>query len=153
MRNLLLIIGVVPMLALSFLGCEKNSGNDVIHDTVYVEFDQFTYSATGENENGDLIIFSDPNYGDSARYELFLYNWRYFNDIKVDYHIFAAVTQGISIKLYINGELLGSSITQEDEDGFQFQYLEIAYNTGKKSDHHFEKLVECYKAEMRHREQ
>jgi hypothetical protein len=139
----------MPMLVLPFLGCEKNSGEDVIYDTVYVEFDEFTYTATGENDDGDLVIFWDPNYGDSARYELFLYKWRYFNDIKVDNYIFAALTEGTSIKLYINGELLGTSMLQTDSEGFEFQYLEIAYNTGKKSDHKFEKLVERYKAEMR----
>jgi len=149
MRKLLMILGAVPIIALMFLGCEKKNGEEVIvHDTIFVEFDEFTYRASGEEETGNLILFTDPNYGDTVRFELFYFDWRYFNDIKVDNFVFAALTYGKTISLSINGELLATSITETDPDGFEYQYLEIPYNTSKKSEAERNRLIELYKAEL-----
>lgn len=153
MRKLLSILLAVPIVALMFWGCEKESAKEVIvHDTVYVEFDEFTFTATGEDENGDFAIFADPTYHqDSARYEVYYYDWKYFNDIKVDEFIFWAFTTGKSLTLSINGELLGTSVPMLDLDNFEWQYLEIAYNTSKKSEKEIQELLKFHLAEMKKR--
>lgn len=152
MRKLLIILGAVPMLALMFWGCEKGSAKEIIvHDTVYFEYDEFTYKATGTNMDGDLVIFTDPNYPDSLRYELILVNWEYFNEIKVDDFVFFAITTGTSVNLYINDEVLATSVPWTDELGEDWHFLEIQYNTSKKSDIDREKLIKLYKAEKKRR--
>ena len=111
MRKLLIILGAVPILALMFWGCEKCDPKEVIvHDTVYYEYDVFTYKATGTNLDGDLVIFTDPNYPDSLRYELILVNWEYFNEIRVDEFNFFAITTGTSVSLYINDEIVNTEV-------------------------------------------
>lgn len=152
MRKLMILLGAVPIVALMFLGCEKDSCNEVIvHDTIYHEYDEFTYKATGTDMGGDMVIFTDPNYPDSLRYELILINWEYFNEIKVDEFTFFAITTGTSVDLYINDEILAQSIPWTDDLGVEWQFLEIQYNTSKKSDIDRNKIIELYQAEMKRR--
>ena len=151
MRKLLIILISVPILALMFLGCEKESCKEVIvHDTVYFEYDEFMYKASGTDMQGDMIIFTDPNYPDSLRYELILINWEYFNEIKVADFNFFALSTGTSIELYINDEILAQSIPYTDDFG-EWQLLDIQYNTSKKSDIDLERMIELYKAELKRR--
>ncbi len=152
MRKFLIILVAVPILALVFWGCEKCEPTEVIvHDTVYFEYDEFTYKATGTNPDGNMVIFTDPNYPDSLRYELILINWEYFNEIRVDEFVFFAITTGTSVNLYINDEILAQSIPWTDDYGYEWQFLEIQYNTSKKSGFDRQKMIELYRAEQKKR--
>jgi hypothetical protein len=149
MHKLWIIPAALILGALMFMGCEKGGKKEVIvHDTVYVEFDQFTYTAEGLNDTvGDMVIFYDPNYPDEdgPRYELFWENWEYHNEIRLDEYVFLAFTTGTFVGLKINGELLGTSIPWTDEFGYEWQVVEIAYNTNKKSGLDYNRILEPYR--------
>ncbi len=150
MQKILPIISVLFLAAIVFQGCEKGGGNEVIvHDTVYMDYDIFTYRSTGEDENGDMVIFRDPNYPDTVeRYELFLYDWEYFNEIRVKRYVFMALSTGNTLNLLINGERIGESITITDDYGDKWQYLELQYNTTKKADVDVNQLIRKYRKEL-----
>ena len=152
MKNLMVILSALPLVAFMFLGCEKETVKEVIvHDTAYIEFDQFSYTSTGVDSLGDMIIFSEPNYPNIERFELYLNDWNYFNDLKVDEWVFWAVCTGNSISFAINGEQLSQSFAFTDDFGDEWQYLEFSYNTTKKSDRDINRLIDLYKAEMKKR--
>ena len=141
----------MPIIALMFMGCEKETKEVIVHDSIFVEFDIFKYEATAPDSFVTTIIFTDPNYPETVRYELFFDSWEYFNEIRVDEFTFQALTYGTSIELYLNDEILAQSITEIDNENYEYQYLEIQYNTSKKSAYTREELIELYKAEIKKR--
>jgi hypothetical protein len=149
MKNIISVLGGFFLVIIMFSGCEKEAAKEVIvHDTVYIDYDQFTYVSTGVSDTIETIIFTDPNYPQEERYELFLYNWEYFNDIKVDNFVFVALSTGQTLSLSINGEELGQSMPITDDYGDDWQYLELSYNTSKKSNVDINELIKRYKDEM-----
>ncbi len=148
MKKLILILGILPLMAEMFISCEKEVIKEV---EVYIEYDEFTFTATtDQTEGGELIVFTDPNYPNEDRFELFFETWEYKNDIKVNQFDFFALTYGTSISLIVEDVKLGSSISIEDDYGDFFSYLELSYN-GKKSQRDIDQLIKRYKEELKRR--
>ncbi len=162
MRIIVPLLFTAFIVGMSFFGCEKGKKEVIVHDTVYVEFDEFTYTSSGLNDSaGDMVIFYDPNYSDEdgPRYELFFYDWEYTNEIKnkdnekLDEYVFLALSTGTSLGLEINGEVLGQGIPWTDEYGFEWLVIELSYNTFKKSGLDYNRLVDAYREEFSRRGQ
>lgn len=149
MRKIAPIFFTAFIVVMAFFSCDKGEKEVIVHDTVYVEFDEFTYVSTGQDSMGDIVIFYDPYYPDEdgPRYEMFWFDWEYTNEIKdqdnekLDEYEFFAMSTGTSVGLTINGEAIGQSQPFTDEYGYEWQVIQLVYNTSKKSGIDYNRLV------------
>jgi hypothetical protein len=156
MRKIAPFLFIAFIAGMAFFSCEKGQKEVIVHDTVFVEFDEFTYLSAGQDSMGDMVIFFDPNYPDEdgPRYEMFWFEWEYNNEIKdqdnekLDEYEFLAMSTGTSMGLKINNEAIGQSQPWTDEYGYEWQVIQLVYNTSKKSMVDFNRLVNAARKEF-----